>query len=97
MCPYAFVEITPGTSEGQILNGGRTTQRFGKYMFNMQRSPCDAFRTQTVFAPMVCTFGNSSAQSWRNIRHDLSSIPTQTVWQETTLFEQKECSGLSQR
>ncbi len=96
MYTYAFVEVGPCTSEGQILEGSRTTQRFRKYMLNVQRSSCDTFRALAVFAPMMCAFSNGSAQRWRDIRHNLSRIQTQIVWQDATLFEQEECSGLSQ-
>ena len=78
-CPYALVEVTPGTSKGQILEAGWATQRFREYVFYVQRSSGDAFRTLAVFAPMMCAFGNGSAQSWRDIRHSFSRIQIQIV------------------
>lgn len=56
----------------------------------------DAFGTLAVLTPMTCAFDNSLAQSWRDVRHGLSGIQTQIAWQEATLFEKKERSGLAQ-
>ena len=59
-------------------------------------SPGILFGALAVFAPMTCAFGNGPAQDWRDIRHSLSGVQTQIVWQDTTLFKKEDCSGLTQ-
>src|SRR5688572_25216640 len=68
----------------------------GARIHNVERSSLYSLRTLAVFAPITSAFSDGSAQAWRDIRHNRSRIEGQVGWQNSTLFEQEECSGLPQ-